>query len=337
MDPNDQTPTGTGNDPQFTAPTKDELGWVDATNEYLEENGVEPSKEDPKNEPAKPEEKPEGGKTPEGDPAAKKQDEEPKPGDDPEKKAGGDEEPKPGEQGEEPTVRDRLKEEAELKQAREAITVDVRKKLFSDKPTRLEDADGDPIETVADVMRLQNPRTGKPFTAEEAASWLLQAQGHLEKQMKADQAEIDNVVETNVALKYDLEAVKQEYGELLKHMPKLRQRVSDAFLQTVELGSDGDTIVKTKIGMKEFYDITLAPYMKQVEQMKADQAAEDKTAADAAAAKKAAEDKAAAETARKNNRSDREDIFSTRTKIEDISDPEEKGWAKAAKEYYEGN
>lgn len=335
MDPKDNP---AGETATATEPTQDELDWANAASDFIEEKGgAEPSREDPKDdEQAKSKEELEEGKTPEGDPEGKKSDEEPKPGDDPTKQGGANPEgqPKPGEEAEEPTVRDRLAEERELKQAREDITADVRKKLFADKPTRLEDADGDPIETIGDVVKLQNPRTGKPFTPEEAASWLLQAQNHFEKQLKADQAQIDDIVETNLAIKYDLEAIKKEYGELLAHMPKLRQRVSDAWLATAELGSDGDTIIKTKTGMKDFYDIMLAPYVKQVEQMKADQEAADKAEADK---KEAAEKlKKEQDEQRKNNRSDRGDVVSTRTKIEDITDEEERGWAKAAKEYYEG-
>lgn len=325
MDPNENTAP--------TEPTQDELEWASAADNFVSDSGVdldEKKKEGAPDEQAKPEKTPEEIAADEAAAKAKDGNEEQKPGDDPEKKAEGDPE-KPAE-GPEPTVRDRLAEEAELKQTREAITQDVRAKLFSDKPTRLEDADGDPIETVADVMKLQNPATGKPFTAEEAASWLLRAQDHFEKQAKADQAEIDKIVEVNVTMKYDLEAIKSEYGELLKHLPNLRQKLTEAFLKTVELGSDGETIVGTKIGMKEFYDITLAPYVKQAKQMEADDAAK------AEAAQKAADEQKKQEQAQqqKQTRSDRGDVFSTRTKIEDITDPDEKDWASAAKEYYEG-
>ena len=42
-----------------------------------------------------------------------------------------------------------------------------------------------------------------------------------------------------------------------------------------------------------------------------------------------------AEEKKKRSQGDRGDVFSTRTKIEDMSDPEEKEWAEAAKDYYE--
>lgn len=315
-----------------TEPTQDELEWASAADDFVSDSGanLDEKKKESTDEPAKPEKTPEEIAADEAAAKAKTGDEEQKPGDDPEKKTGSD--PEKSAEGSEPTVRDRLAEEAELKQTREAITQDVRTKLFSDKPTRLEDADGDPIESIADVMKLQNPATGKPFTAEEAAGWLLRAQDHFEKQSRKDQGEIDKIVEVNVTMKYDLEAIKSEYGELLKHLPNLRQKLSETFAKTLEVGSDGETIVGTKIGMKEFYDVALAPYMKQVKEMEASDAAKseaDKKAADEAA-------KQAQEQQQKQTRSDRGDVFSTRTKVEDMTDPEEKSWASAAKEYYEG-
>ena len=330
MDPSQAPAGGTP-----TAPTQDELEWASAADDFVSDRGVdldEKKKEDPTNEPTQPKEEPKEGEETPPNPDDKKPNEEQKPGDGTQKEGEGD--PANPAEGPEPTIRDRLAEEHELKQTREAITEDVRQKLFSDKPTRLEDADGDPIETVADVMKLQNPATGKPFTAEEAASWLLRAQDHFEKQSKADQAEIDKIVEVNVTMKYDLEAIKSQYGELLKHLPNLRKQLTETFLKTVEIGSDGETIVGTKIGMKEFYDVALAPYVKQAEQLKAEEEASAKAEAD----RKAAEEQRKQEQAQqqKQTRSDRGDVFSTRTKIEDMTDPEEKEWAGVAKEYYEG-
>lgn len=310
MDPNDVPAENTAP----TEPTQDELEWADAASDFIEEHGGKEKKEEPKDDPVQED----GGKD-DTDPDDPK-DDEPK-----------DDSPEGEENLDgEPTVRDRLAEERELKQTREAITEDVRQKLFGDKPTRLEDADGDPIETVADVMKLQNPVTGKPFTAEEAASWLMQAQNHFQKQSAKDQAEIEKIVEVNVALKYDLEAIKSEYGELLAAMPKLRQRLSDEFAKTLELGADGDTVVNTKIGMKDFYDMVLAPYVKQAEQMKADAEAKEQAEKDRQVQKKEQE------AQQKRTRSDRGDVVATRTKVEENNDPEENEWAKVAKEYYEG-
>ncbi len=328
MDPSQATVT---NDTGSTEPTQDELEWATAADDFVSDSGVElneKNKEGISNEPTKSEKTPEEIAADEAAAKAKTGDEEQKPGDDPEKKVEGD--PEKQNLKTEPTVRDRLVEEAQLRQARDDIAKDVRSKLF-DKPTRLEDADGDPIESIADVMKLQNPATGEPFTAEEAASWLLRAQDHFEKQSRADQAEIDKIVETNVTIKYDLEAINEEYGELLKYLPNLRQQLTDAFLKTVETGEDGDTIISTRIGMKEFFDVALAPYVKQVKQLEVEDLA-----------KTEANEKATAEQKRqeqahqqRQDRSDRGDIFSTKTKIENITDAEEKDWASAAKEYYE--
>lgn len=310
--------------PDPATPTQDDTEWAAATDNFSAEHGIKTEeRKDPSDEQADPEKDPKTTKTDPENPDDKKPDEEPKPNDNPNDADDPNKE-------EEPSIRDRLAEEVQIKQERIAIAKDVREKLFSDKPTRLEDADGDPIETLGDVMKLLNPRTGKAFTPEEAATWLLQAQNNFEKQQKEDQAQIDKIVDISLTMKYDLEAIKQEYAPILKNDPELRQQLMQAWFKTVEVGSDGDTIVDTKMGLKEFFDIALKPRVATQQAATAAQEAEAKAKAEA--------DKKAKEVAerQRQDRSDRVDVVSTRTKIESEMDADEKEWANIAKEYYEG-
>jgi hypothetical protein len=321
--------------------------WDQAGLDFLSDRGIEPEKGNEKeqgtiDEQAKSKEGDEGEGAPKGDPEAKKSDEKPGASDDSGaqgadnqgKPAEGDNKVPEAEKAPEPTPaqteRTRRQELLELEADRKEIAVDVKEKMFSDVPTRLEDADGDPIETVADVMRLQNPRTGKPFTAEEASQWLMLAQRNVEKQQAEVEQKVEKIVETNLNLKEQAERVKSKYGELLKHMPNLRAQVWQQYQATLQKDEKSEIITGAPVDMEGFYDTIMAPYMKQVERLKADAEAEEKRKQEAEQRKKETEEK------KKQSQNDRGDVFSTRTKIEDISDPEEKEWAQAAKDYYEG-
>jgi hypothetical protein len=316
--------------------------WDQAGLDFLSDHGVEPDKRKEEqgaiDEQAKSKEGDEEKGASEGDPAGKKSDEEQKSGNDPEKGAGAEGEGgKPAEgEPETPPVptpeqadREYRRRQLELDADRKDLTEDIRKEMFSDKPARLEDADGDPIETIGDVMRLQNPVTGKPFTAEEATQWLFQAQRNFEKEQAKTEKEVADIVEVNLNIKQQADAIKSKYGELLQNMPKLRARVWEQYKATLTTHEGSEIITKAPVSMEAFYDTILAPYMKQVEDLKKQAEADEQKAAEAEKRKKDTEEK------KKQSQGDREDIFSTRTKIEDISDPEEKEWAKAAKDYYE--
>lgn len=317
--------------------------WDQAGLDFLSDHGVEPDKRKEEqgaiDEQTKSKEGDEAKGAPEGDPEGKKPDEKQGTGDDSKEGAGAEGEdgkPKEGEQPETPPVptpeqadREYRRQQLELEADRKELTEDVRKEMFGDKPARLEDADGDPIETIADVMRLQNPRTGKPFTAEEASAWLMQAQRNFEKTQAEDNKKIAQIVEVNLTVKTKADAVKEKYGELLKHMPKLRARVWAQYKATLQKDEKSEIITGMPVDMEEFYDVALAPYMREVENLKKQAEADEAKQAENEKRKKEAEQK------KKQSQGDREDIFSTRTKIEDISDPEEKEWAAAAKDYYE--
>jgi hypothetical protein len=340
MDPT-QNPAGDAG--ASTNDNNDASEWDQAGLDFLSDQGIEPDKRKEEqgaiDEQAKSKEGDEEKGAPKSDPEGKKPDEKQGAGDDSKKGDGTEGEggkPAEGEQPETPPVptpeqadREYRRRQLELEADRKDLTEDIRKEMFGEKPARLEDADGDPIETIADVMRLQNPATGKPFTAEEATHWLFQAQRNFEKTQAEDSKKIAEIVEVNLNIKQQADSIKSKYGELLKHMPNLKAHVWAEYQKTLVKDEKSEIIIGAPVSMETFYDTILAPYMKQVEDLKKQAEADEQKTAEAEKRKKDAEEK------KKQSQGDREDIFSTRTKIEDISDPEEKEWAKAAKDYYE--
>lgn len=321
--------------------------WDEVGLDFLSDRGVESDKDpkeqrtiDEQDEQRKSAEE-EGAE--EGDPAAKKQDEEPGASNDPEKGAGAEgEEGKPGE-GEpakpedqqqppapDPDAEDRARRRAqlELDADRKELATEVREKLFSDKPTKLLDAEGREIRTPQDVTQYRNPRTGKNFTIEEASQWLMLAQRNLEENLEKDQKEIDRIVDVNLRIKEEADDVMREFGELLKANPKTKAKIWKDYQATLETNESGDVITNAPISMLNYYRNVLTPY-----KALAAQRAQERNA-QAEADKKAAAQKAAKE--KRQSQSDREDVFSTRTKGHEGMDPEEKEWADVAKNYYEG-
>lgn len=298
--------------------TSEEDEWTGATADYLiEKNGEQPAKdtEGKDDEPAKPEEGEEEKPAAQKDPADKKPDEEQKPGDDTEAKTGED-------QPTETQPLTRAEIEADRKQTQE----EIRKELFSDVPERLEDADGEPIETVEDVQKLMNPNTGQAFTESEAAAWLLAAQKHLSQRRSEADKRVEEIAEVHLSLKEQADNIRKKYGALLEANPNnIRQKIHDAYQKTLVVDKDKDFITDAPLSMEDFYDNALEPYEKMAEQMENQETQKAETEAKA---KQQQQTKTKTQT-----RSDREDIIGNSTGS--TKDPEEAEWEQAAKTYYE--
>jgi hypothetical protein len=214
---------------------------------------------------------------------------------------------------------------------REAAVAENRAKievaLFGEKgiPTQLVDADGDPIKTVEDVMRHNNPRTGQPFENEEqAAQWLLAAQNQVKANAETSTAELNSVMETQQSLADQTDIIAYQYGELLNAMPELKEQLWAEYSKG--LTYKNGVIVKAPQSLEKFYETALEPYA----QMGRTLEAQETSGADAAkaAADKAAADKAATDKARQQNRSDRSDIYGGGK--DDTRDDDTKEWDAAA-------
>lgn len=215
------------------------------------------------------------------------------------------------------TARDaRLAQRESARQA-EIVKADVRKQMFADVPQQLQDADGDPIKSIEDVMKLINPRTKEPFTEEDAGMWLLAAQQQFNQNLANTEKQIEQIAEVNVDLKDQADSISYQYGELLKAMPKVRDQIWAEYEKTLVKDEKSGIIIKAPVSLERFYEIALQPYAKLAENLEAEETA------------KAAEDaKIAAETAKKNSRADRSDIFGGSSA--GMTDTEDAEWNEAA-------
>lgn len=312
----------------------EEQEWDDAADEIYP--GLKKVSEEKEDESAKSEEKPEASKTPEADPKGEKPEAERGTGDE-SKDEGSDDSGKDeskdsdGEGGEEDGGADTSAIDAriaarEAAQQVEAVKEDVRKQLYEGIPTEMRDADGDPIRSVADVMKLIDPRTGSNFTEEAASVWLTAARQQFNEQRAQAEAEVTQVAEVNIALKDEADLVNARYGELLKAMPDVRDKLWAQYQKTLVRGKN-NVIVKTPVSLKDFYTTALEPYAELGRKAEAD---EDAKAT--AEAQKAEETKKAEDAKRQRTRQDRSDIYSGGKTGDD--DPEDKEWAAAAESLY---
>lgn len=202
----------------------------------------------------------------------------------------------------------------------EEVATDVRTKMYADAPKVLQDKDGDPITSIQDVMGLVDPNTGEGFTEERAAIWLLAAQQKFNLNLEAQDKEINQIAETLVDLKDQADTINYEYGELLKSMPELRDQVWAEYQKTLIKDPGTDIITNAPVSMKNFYEMTLQPYVKLAESLEAQ------------AESKLATEKAETDAQKLRNRDDRSDIFG-RNDTKELDD-DDKEWEAAHQSYF---
>lgn len=297
--------------------------WDDAEAAFLADKGVKPDEKANKSED---DEAAKGGEAKKTDSENKESDEEQGAGDDSKKKTGTDEDANSDENLEQKAdeapqnaAADYRKVQREIEADNKAMQADVKKELYPDWSDDILDADGDPIKTPRDVMARTNPATGKRFTEEEATAWLFAAQEHKDKQRNEMLERVAQVSETMIDQRDQADQVKTKYGELLAKLPELRKEIFADYKATLVIDKETGLIVDAPVSMYKFFERALRPYEQYVKQVQADTAS--KTAAQT-------------DTERKQTHQDREDIHSASGG--GVTDPEEDGWAKAAKEYYEG-
>lgn len=292
----------------------DDSEWNQALEDVL---GV---KQETKNEPTKPEEKPQGSEAPEGDSDGEKPDAKPGESDDADEDGG--EEQSDGDVEEEDgapntAVRDTRVAQREAAAQLEQTKSDIREKMFADVPTQLTDADGDPIKSVEDVMKLINPRTGEAFTEEEAGMWLISAQQQFNQNLASVEKQIEQIAETTIDVKDQADSINYKYGELLKEHTDIRDELWAEFSKTFEIDKSTGIILKAPVNMEKFYDTALKPYVQLAQQLERDEQARQQQEA---------------EQKRQQSRSDRSDIYGPTQKGR--TDPDDDEWAAAAKSYY---
>lgn len=217
-------------------------------------------------------------------------------------------------------VRDARALAREAKAEAEAVAADVREQMFADVPTQLKDADGDPINSIEDVMKLVNPRTQEPFTEEEAGMWLLAAQQRLAQELKAVDQQVEAIAETSIDLKDQADSITYRYGDLLKSMPELRDEIWADFQETLVRDEKSGIVIKAPVSLERFYERALKPYVELGPKLEAQEAA------------RATAEQESAKVQRVQTRSDRSDIYAPNNT--NILDDDEKEWAEAAQSYF---
>lgn len=237
---------------------------------------------------------------------------------------GGD---KPSNNAADSTGRDARNAARTYAQQVEAVRTDVMAKMYGEVPETLQDADGDPIRGIEDVMQLINPRTGKEFTEDEAGMWLLSAQQQFNQNRATIEKEAEQIAEVNLDVKDQADAINAKYGDYLKANSELRDELWADFQSTLVIDEKSGLITKAPVSLERFYERALSPRIEAETKAQAD--TEAKAAADAAAEQQAKE---AAEKQRRRDRSDRSDIYAPNNQPDD--DPEAKEWADAAREVF---
>lgn len=330
MDPNTQQPAAdTGAD---TSQTQEQIDdWSGAEADFLADRGVKTE------EKGKPDEQTKSEKTPEeiaaeaANPDGKKPDEKPGAGDDSKKGDGTEEKTDPNK---DPNLEQQADEGAPQREARaiqreleadnQAMRADVKKELFPDFTEDILDDQGKAMKTPRDVMNHINPNTGKRFTEEEATAWLFAAQKHKDAERAEMTEKVERVSDVMIRQRDEADVIKGKYGKLLAELPELRKEIWLDYKATLVIDKQTGLIVDAPVSLQKFFERALKPY--------ADYAAQLQANADATLKKQQQPTQTDAE--RKQQQEDRGDITSGGQGS--VQDPEEKGWADAAKQYYEG-
>ena len=200
--------------------------------------------------------------------------------------------------------------------------------MYPNLPSGLQDASGDPINTVEDLMKLENPDTGEAFTREEAEQWLPEMQRRFNEGMQQVQQRVDHIADVMMAVKDEADIVQEEFGDILKANPDVQKRLYAEFAKTLEIDPTTKLITNMPVSLAAFYRVALKPYA---------------DAAKAAGATPTPHVPATPQTQptssqpdpkeqRQRNRSDRSDIFGGGNT--DTRDEDEKEWDIAAKEVF---
>lgn len=321
MDENNQAAaTDTGADQSQVQEQVD--NWGDAEAAFLADKGIK------SDEQTKSEKTPEELAAEAANSEGKKSDEEQGAGDDSKKGAGSEEEADPNADKDLEQKADEGAPQREYRQTMRAIEednkamrADVAKELYPDWSDDILDADGDPIKTPRDVMARTNPATGKRFTEEEATAWLFAAQEHKDKERTQMQERVAQVSDVMIDQRDQADQVKGKYGTLLSKLPELRKEIFADYKATLVIDKETGLIVDAPVSMYRFFERALRPYEQYVKQVQTDAAGKQQVQTEAE---------------RKQTHQDREDIHSASGGSDAMKDPEEAGWEKAAKEYYEG-
>lgn len=220
------------------------------------------------------------------------------------------------------------KTQREIQQDREAYVTDIKEKLYPDLKTELEDSEGNPIRTVSDLMKLENPVTKKAFTEDEATIFLMQAKSKLAENNQKAEDRVNKVADVLITVRDEALAVKHKWGALLQELNKERPGFADRLLanykRTLRTDPETGVIIEAPLSAEDFYDDALSGYeearkaLKTGEQVKQESQEEVK--------------KAQVQADKARTKRDRGDITSSNNT--DTRNQEDKEWDQAEQEVF---
>lgn len=152
------------------------------------------------------------------------------------------------------------------------------------------DTDGKVIKTAQDIVDrgLINERTQEPYTYEEAASFILEANRKMDENISELQSWAETVAEQNISLVESNDRVLSEWGDILKAMPKLADELASEYISTqLEFDKTGSYITKMNMSPEAYYGRVLAPYRQLGEALAQKQEVEARQQAEAQQAEQA--------------------------------------------------
>ena len=182
--------------------------------------------------------------------------------------------------------------------------------------------DGTPINSVSQLTQVINPETQEPYTREEAAQLLLEAQQIVRDNLADYDRRVDELTDLNLTFKEEADRVDALYGDILEAFPDVAKDLMDAYKKTFQTNEDGTYVTNVPISPLEFYGPALRPYRNATDQI-TQQRAEQRLA----------EEKAAKEVALKEEQEDRGDLGATAGSAEGKPNP----LASALDKYLEDN
>lgn len=220
-----------------------------------------------------------------------------------------------------------------------AVKSDVQAKLFPNFAQTLTDKNGDPITGIEDVMKYDNPRTGEPFTEEEAGMWFLSANQQLKDQVATINAQIEQVASVHLQLKDESDAIRAEYGDWLDAHTADRDELWADFESTLIKDPESGLILRSPLSLEKFYRRNLKamvandPTTTKTTTVAAPTTTDTTTVAvTQTTTVDPAKAEADAKAAKAAKRADRSDIYTGGEK--QVEDPEDAEWGAAEKKVF---
>lgn len=144
------------------------------------------------------------------------------------------------------------------------------------------DTDNKVIKTAQDIVDrgLMNERTKEPYTYEEAASFILDANRQMAQNIEELNSWAETVAEQNISLIESNQRVISQWGEILNAMPDLAKELADEYINTqLEFDKTGSYITRMGMLPEKYYSRIMAPYKKLGEALANQQATQQTTQA----------------------------------------------------------